>query len=159
MCNTRPRPPGARRSEEGLSSSGIAISVHDDLPRDDARRVDEGLGEANDLAAPLHEVRPLSCFASDQSGQVLGGAVGRTWGPCCELQQLWVEPAQRRKGIASRLLREFEARARQRGCATFYLETFSFQAPDFYRSHGYEVDHEHAVYPHGIVKYLMVKRQ
>lgn len=139
-------------------TAAVAITVHDDLPRDETQRVDDGLGQANDQAAPLHEVVPLSCFAKDESGAVLGGAVGRTWGGCCELQQLWVEPAHRCKGIASRLVREFEARARERGCESFYLETYSFQAPEFYRSLGYVVDHALAVYPHGIVKYLMVKR-
>lgn len=133
--------------------------VHDTLPEAEARIVDDGLGAANDNAAPLHEVQPLSCFVHGASGDVLGGAVGRTWGPCCELQQLWVVPALRRQGIGARLVREFEARARSRGCRIFYLETFSFQAPSLYRSLGYEARYEHAVYPHGIVKFMMVREE
>ena len=136
----------------------IAISRHDDLPAEATHVVDTGLGEANDAAAPLHEVRPLACFARLPSGEVIGGAVGRTWGACCELQQLWVTPAHRRRGLGARLIREFEAHARTRGCDAFYLETFSFQAPSLYRSQGYVTAYEHAVYPHGIVKYVMVKR-
>lgn len=139
------------------SSMPIAYTVHDDLPAEESRLVDEGLGAFNDQAAPLHEVRPLSCFARLASGEVVGGAVGRTWGPCCELQQLWVEPAYRREGVGSRLVKDFEAHGQARGCDTFYLETFNFQAPAFYRSLGYEVRYEHAVYPHGIVKYMMVR--
>jgi len=95
-------------------------------------------------------------FARDTDGRLLGGAVGRRWGPCCELQQLWVEPALRRQGIGAGLVREFEALARERGCRIAYLETFSFQAPALYRSLGYRTTHEHAVYPHGIVKHLML---
>jgi ribosomal protein S18 acetylase RimI-like enzyme len=136
----------------------IAYSVHDDLPPEESRIVDQGLGSANEQAAPLHEVQPLSCFARSASGQVAGGAIGRTWGPCCELQQLWVDPAFRGAGIGTRLVKEFEARARARGCHIFYLETFNFQAPQFYSSLGYEVRYEHAVYPHGIVKYTMVRK-
>jgi GNAT superfamily N-acetyltransferase len=136
--------------------NGLSFTTHDSLPPEETRRVDDGLGEANDAAAPLHEVRPLSCFARLASGEVIGGAVGRRWGPCCELQQLWVAPAHRRRGVASELIRRFEAQGRAHGCRTFYLETFSFQAPALYRSLGYVVTHEHAVYPHGIVKYLMV---
>lgn len=136
----------------------VSYTVHDDLPRQESRLVDDGLGTANDHAAPLHEVRPLSCFARLASGRVVGGAVGRTWGPCCELQQLWVESTHRRSGIGTRLIREFEARAQARGCHAFYLETFSFQAPQLYRSLGYEVQYEHAVYPHGIVRYTMVRK-
>lgn len=136
----------------------IAISRHDDLPAAETRVVDTGLGDANDAAAPLHEVRPLACFARLPSGEVIGGAVGRTWGACCELQQLWVSPAHRRRGLGARLIREFEAHARTRGCDAFYLETFSFQAPALYQSQGYVTAYEHAVYPHGIVKHVMVKR-
>jgi GNAT superfamily N-acetyltransferase len=133
------------------------ITAHDEHPQAEARLIDTGIGEANDLAAPLHEVRPLSCFARAPSGEVLGGAVGRRWGSCCELQQLWVHPAHRRQGIGARLVRAFEDQARRHGCHRFYLETFSFQAPAFYASLGYRQAHALDVYPHGIVKLLMVK--
>ncbi len=136
----------------------IAITLHDEVPAAEGRLVDSGLGDANEAAAPLHEVRALSAFARLASGAVIGGAVGRTWGECCELQQLWVDPAQRRQGIGARLVREFEQHALARGCRTFYLETFSFQAPSLYRSLGYEVTHELHGFAPGIVKYLMVRR-
>lgn len=144
----------------GARAPGTAISweVHDDAPELEAGIVDHGLGEANDAAAPLHEVRRLSCFARLPSGAVVGGAVGRTWGECCELQQLWVDPAHRKRGIGARLVRLFEARAAARGCRTFYLETFSFQAPAFYESLGYRVATEFRGFPHGIAKYVMVRQ-
>ncbi len=102
-------------------------------------------------------VQPLACFARRASGELVGGAVGRTWGTCCELQQLWVEPGQRRQGIGARLVREFEHQAAVRGCRTFYLETFSFQAPRLYRTLGYEVRLELHGFAPGIVKYTMVR--
>jgi 8-oxo-dGTP diphosphatase len=137
---------------------GLSITVHDDCPRAEAGVIDAGLGASNDAAAPLHEVQPLSCFARLPSGQVIGGAVGRSWGSCCELQQLWVEPSHRQRGIGSQLVARFERHAMGRGCDVFYLETFNFQAPQLYRALGYRSAHDHAVYPHGIVRHLMVKR-
>jgi len=136
----------------------IELTVHDDVPAVQGRLVDSGLGEANEAAAPMHDVHPLSAFARLPTGALIGGAVGRTWGECCELQQLWVDPAQRRRGVGARLVREFERRAETRGCRTFYLETFSFQAPSLYRSLGYEVAHELRGFAPGIIKYLMVRR-
>jgi len=56
-----------------------------------------------------------------------------------------------------RWVHAFEARARAHACSSFYLETFSFQVPALYRSLGYTVAYEHAPYPHGIVKFVMVK--
>src|SRR5215467_2297963 len=122
-----------------MRQSGEArITLHDDVPAAEARIVDAGLDGANHEAAPLREVQPLSCFARLANGEIVGGAIGRTWGQCCELQQVWVEPSRRRSGLGTRLIRAFEERARKRGCVVFYLETFSFQAPALYRSLGYD---------------------
>ena len=42
------------------------------------------------------------CHASRaRGGRVVGGAVGRWWGQCCELQQLWVEVSYRYRGIGT----------------------------------------------------------
>jgi N-acetylglutamate synthase-like GNAT family acetyltransferase len=80
------------------------------------------------------------------------------WGQCCELQQLWVEASYRRRGIRTQLIQAFETRAREHGCSTFYLATFNFQTPHLYGLLGYTIAYEHKVYPHGIIKYIMVKR-
>jgi ribosomal protein S18 acetylase RimI-like enzyme len=144
-----------RRTQPGTSGN-VTVSVHDDTPLE-AHAIDEGLGEANAQSAPLDRVVPLSCFARTDAGSLAGGAVGRTWGACCELQQLWVDPAHRRRRIATQLVRAFEGRAAARGCTTFYLETFSFQAPQLYKSLGYRVQLELRGFPDGIAKYVMVR--
>ena len=129
----------------------------DTRPGAEAGIVDAGLDASNLSAAPLGDVRPITCVARDASGDVVGGLVGRTWGECAELQQLWVTPEQRRKGIGTRLVKLFEARVKTRGCRTLYLTTFSFQAPALYRSLGYRPAAEVRGFPDGIVKYLMVR--
>ena len=141
-----------------MTTPDLSITTHDDHPCAECAFIDAGLGAFNEQAAPLHEVQPLSCFARTPSGQVVGGAVGRRWGSCCELQQLWVEPAQRRKGIGAQLIQAFEARAAAHGCTSYHLETFNFQAPGLYISLGYKVACEYAGYPHGIVKYHLLKQ-
>ena len=132
-------------------------AVHDHVPPDAARVVDDGLGQSNEAAAPIDRIERVSCFASNASGAVVGGAVGRRWGECCELQQLWVDPAYRRRGIGAKLVKLFETRAAERGCRTFYLDTFSFQAPAFYRKLGYQPAAEIRGFPDGIVKYVMLR--
>ena len=139
--------------------AGFTVTTYDSHPPAETALVDSGLGDANDAAAPLHEVQPISCFARAASGELIGGVVGRWWGSCCELQQLWVEPSHRGKGIGTQLIGAFEAHARSRGCSSFYLETFSFQAPTLYQSLGYEVAYEHKMYPHGIAKFIMTKHR
>jgi GNAT superfamily N-acetyltransferase len=132
--------------------------IHDAVPDLAGRVVDHGIGQFNEAAAPLHEVRALSCFAVLPAGAVIGGAVGRTWGACCELQQLWVQASHRRAGIGTGLMMRFEARAQEHGCRTFYLETFSFQAPGFYLGLGYGEHARIEGFPGGMIKHLMIKR-
>lgn len=133
----------------------LAFSTTDTPPEDKLLAVDAGLEQHNHAMAPLTEVRQLAAFATDEAGAVVGGAVGRTWGKCCELLQLWVAPELRSHGVGSRLLQEFEASARARRCSTFYLTTLSYQAPEFYRKRGYTVLAQIGGYPNGIVKFLM----
>ena len=133
------------------------IRVHNEIDKEVWRIVDGGLSAYNAAAAPLDEVQPLACSATSEAGEVIGGVVGRTWGDCCEMLQLWVDESQRGKGVGRLLVEQFHQQAESRGCKTFYLDTFSFQAPEFYRKLGYEVKFELQGYTHNIVKYVMVR--
>lgn len=135
----------------------IAIELADTPDEAALALVDEGLERHNYAVAPLNEVAPLAAFARTPDGTLIGGAVGRTWGQCCELLELWVDEAQRGQGVASRLLAAFEAHAADRGCTVYYLTTLSYQAPGFYLKQGYAERARIAGYPNGIVKFLMVK--
>ena len=107
--------------------------------RSDLDIVDEGLENFNRTAADLASVRPLACFARTADGRCVGGAVGRTWGRCCEVRELWVDDVQRGRGIGTRLMGMVEAEARARGCTLLYLDTFTFQAPRLYQRLGFEI--------------------
>ncbi len=140
------------------SAVDLHYSTHATPLAEAAAVVDKGIGSFNDAAAPLHEVRGLFVFARAADGAVLGGAIGRTWGQNCELQQLWVAEEQRRRGLGRELLRHFEAETRRRACTLIYLETWSFQAPRFYEKLGYRGVLEVAGFGPGLVKYTMHKR-
>jgi ribosomal protein S18 acetylase RimI-like enzyme len=133
------------------------VTTHDEPPPGDCAAIDEGLGASNSAAAPLHEVSAIACFARSADGTLLGGAVGRRWGQCAELQQLWVHPEHRRKGVGTSLVENFQGFAQTKGCSALFLETFSFQAPGLYLSLGFSQVSELAIYPHGIAKYILVK--
>ena len=136
----------------------LTLTIHDTWPREAAAVVDLGLDTHNNTAAPLQDVQALACIAQDADGSVRGGAMGRTWGQCCELQQLWVDETLRLQGQGRRLMQAFEQAAMARGCTTFYLDTFSFQAPDFYRALGYQPVLTLSGYTGGVEKYTMLKR-
>jgi len=51
-----------------------------------------------------------------------------------------------------------EDEARHRGAKNAYLDTFSFQAPDFYKKHGYRVFGELQDFPPGHQRHFLTKR-
>jgi len=129
-----------------------------DSPRaDDLDVVDAGLHLFNLAAADLDAVRPLACFAREDSGEVIGGLRARQWGTAVEVQQLWVAASHRRRGVGARLMQLLEQEAVGRGATVIYLDTFSFQAPELYRRCGYASALRIDGFPNGIAKHVMVK--
>lgn len=51
---------------------------------------------------------------------------------------LWVDEALRGQHIGSQVLEQAETTAKERGCKYAFWDTFSFQAPRFYKNHGYK---------------------
>ena len=87
----------------------------------------------------VEDRQPIGCIATDPaSGEVVGGLWGRTELGLLFLDMFFLPEALRGSGVGSRLLEQVETEARRRGCRRAVVETSSFQAPDFYRRHGYE---------------------
>jgi GNAT superfamily N-acetyltransferase len=102
---------------------------------------------------------PLHVWALDEYGDLAGGLVGHTWATWLHVTYLWVDERHRGAGLGSRLLARAERTARdKRDCRAARLETWDFQAPDFYRRHGYEVACAIPDYPPGITEYTLTKR-
>jgi N-acetylglutamate synthase-like GNAT family acetyltransferase len=135
----------------------LVFSVDGGAQAADLQTVDSGLDAHNRAEPELAHVEDLHVLARSPAGVVVGGAIGRTWGRCCELLQLWVREDERGRGAARRLMALFEQEAGRRGCTLVYLSTFSFQAPGFYARLGYDVVLETEGFSGGIVKYTMHK--
>ncbi|MFF8973219.1 GNAT family N-acetyltransferase [Streptomyces sp. NPDC014995] len=108
---------------------------------------------------PAEREAPLHVWAMDDAGDLAGGLVGHTWTTWLHVTYLWVDERHRGSGLGTRLLTEAERLARrERGCRRVRLETWDFQAPDFYRKLGYEVVCVIEDYPPGITEFTLTKR-
>jgi GNAT superfamily N-acetyltransferase len=99
------------------------------------------------------------CFvlrASDQ--EIVGGVIGATYWDWLSIDLMWVRDELRGRGYGRRLLELAEDEARQRGARYAYLDTFSFQAPEFYKRHGYRVFGELEDFPAGHRRYFLTKQ-
>lgn len=99
------------------------------------------------------------CFVL-QTGdqQVVGGVIGATYWDWLYINLMWIKDELRGRGFGHQLLIYAEEEARKRGAKNAYLDTFSFQAPDFYRDHGYQVFGELEDFPAGHVRYFLTKQ-
>ncbi|MFE9689043.1 GNAT family N-acetyltransferase [Micromonospora sp. NPDC005806] len=91
----------------------------------------------NNAATGADDEADLSVRVVDPDGGLLAGLTGWTWGGRAGINMVWVRDDQRRAGWGGRMLRAVEEEARRRGCTEISVASFSFQAPDFYRRHGY----------------------
>ncbi len=112
--------------------------------------------KANGPGAPDDSAK-LAVLLKDENGTVIGGLLG--WISCRWLYiVLLVVPEElRRTGLGTRLLSEAEAAARARGCVGVWLDTYSFQAPDFYLRNGYEIFGELKDHPPGANRIFLRK--
>ncbi|MCP4427876.1 MAG: GNAT family N-acetyltransferase, partial [Chloroflexi bacterium] len=90
--------------------------------------------------------------------EVVGGVIGELFFGWFHVDLLWVKEELRGQGYGRRLLARVEEGARQRGAKNAYLDTFSFQAPDFYKKLGYEVFGELPDFPAGHQRYFLMKK-
>ena len=99
------------------------------------------------------------CFVLQSPDQeIVGGVIGATYWDWLYINLMWIKEELRGHGYGSRLLTLAEEEARQRGAKQAYLDTFSFQAPGFYKKHGYEVFGKLHDFPAGHQRYFLTKR-
>lgn len=104
------------------------------------------------------DFQPVAVFARDEQGTIAGGLLGRTYWGWLDIVTLWVDPAHRQQGLATRLIAAAEAEAHGRGCTGALVDTFSFQALGFYRKQGYEVFGQLEGFAGGHERYYLRKR-
>jgi GNAT superfamily N-acetyltransferase len=103
------------------------------------------------------EYSPVNLFLRDGGDEVQGGLLAAVWGGVMYIRVLWVARTLRGKGHGQRLLASAEQRAIERGCRHVFLDTFSFQAPDFYVKQGYEIYARADDWPVGHAHYFLRK--
>lgn len=85
-------------------------------------------------------MKPLGYVIKSTPWGVAGGITARLLlGNCLSIEILWVEPEHRHKGYATRLLNHLEESARNLGSHLSQVDTFDFQALEFYQKNGYEI--------------------
>jgi len=95
-------------------------------------------------------------YGPDES--IVGGIIGETHWNWLFINLMWIHEELRGCGYGHQLLIAAEEEGRKRGATNAYLDTFSFQAPEFYKKHGYQVYGVLEDFPPGHQRYYLTKK-
>ena len=100
----------------------------------------------------------LSRKVLSEDGKILAGIIVRMYcWRCIYIDTVWIDESMRGEGLGTLLLEEVERVAKENGSHLIHLDTFDFQAKDFYLAHGYSVFGELEDCPKGHTRYFMSK--
>jgi len=110
--------------------------------RDEARQIVDGINRynLNQVPAVLQENwTPIEYILKNEEGQVIGGILaGIGYWAGLEIKILWVHEDHRQQGLGTKLLQKAEQEAITQGAKISSLDTFDFQAEQFYLKNGYQ---------------------
>ena len=98
------------------------------------------------------------CFAAEDDGKILGVITGRAYYNEVHIGDLIVASSVRKGGIGSKLVRAVEDNYRGNGYDKITLTTFGFQAPEFYKKLGYEIEFVREDKEPKLSKYFLAKQ-
>jgi GNAT superfamily N-acetyltransferase len=133
------------------------IAVEAELAQEDYRRALDGLIAFNRAATGKADYRDMFVSLREE-GEMRGALIGKTYWEWLSVDILWIAEAFRGRGYGKTLLGKAETEARNRGCVNVLLDTFSFQAPEFYRRLGYVEFGRLPGFPNGHKRYFLTKR-
>jgi ribosomal protein S18 acetylase RimI-like enzyme len=111
--------------------------------KEEVEKVDNGIVEYNLSKVPFTQEPSfvsINRVIRGEDGEILAGinSILYCWN-CMYIDVLWVKEEFRGKGFGSALLSEVENMAKEKECKLIHLDTFDFQAKNFYLNHGFEV--------------------
>ncbi|UZJ58648.1 GNAT family N-acetyltransferase [Pseudomonas sp. KU26590] len=137
----------------------VRIEFKSNPSEEERLQILEPLRDYNAAMAGDGKHEKFALFVRDeQTDAVLGGLHGRILYSWLFIELLVVPEQARGQRMGSQLMAMAEDLARERGCVGVWLDTFDFQAPDFYRKHGYEQFGQLDDYPPGHQRLFFQKR-
>lgn len=100
--------------------------------------IQAGIIAFNDSILHDHPDR-FSIYLKDENGAIRGGAVVWVHKESIYVDILWVDESLRGHGYGTRIMQTAEDEGKNRGCKYSTVDTYSFQAKDFYLKNGYQI--------------------
>ena len=89
------------------------------------------------VRSSLDALKPSGSSGGLEAGTIVGGIVARVWMEQLYVSLVWIDDSLRGKGHGKTMMETVEARAREVGATSVWLNTLSWQARPFYEALGY----------------------
>lgn len=138
--------------------NNLNFEISDNPDMKDVKALESGLSNSVPPHVELRNYKPLALFLRDKEGKIIAGLEGSTYWQWLNIRLLWVNDDLRGRGIGSKLVKKAEEVAKNRGCHASVVDTFTFQAHEFYKKLGYEVFGALENFPIGHERFYMQKK-
>ena len=97
------------------------------------------------------------CFVAEEDGEIVGAITGRAYYNEVHIGDLIIDEKYRRLKVGSKLVKAVEEAYASKGYNKITLTTFGFQAPEFYKKLGYELEFVREDKDPQLCKYFYIK--
>ena len=126
---------------------------------EDVRVLEQGLFDHGRPLFGEPQIGKAAFFIRDEKREIVGGIYGNYgafgW---LYVDTLWVAENLRGRGFGAHLMALIEDHCVKAGCTDAFLNTFSFQAPEFYKKLGYTVFGQLENFPAGHSRLFLRKK-
>lgn len=133
------------------------LTIHTGYQEEETYFLKYQLIKHNKSLVDYTEEEKVNLMIKNEEETILGGLVGHIDWECFFIDILWVDESLRGLGKGQELIQEAEALAIKKECRFIRLETFSFQAPEFYKRLGFKEMGKLEDFPKGYTHYYMYK--
>lgn len=117
--------------------------------------LENGLNKEAKTLKNLSPMEHFSFFIKDK--KILGGVFGEIIYGSIYTDLLWVDKSLRGQGYGTKLLKKVENFGKEKNCTFSTLNTFNWQALEFYQKLGYEIEFKRSGYHNNSTCYFLKK--
>ena len=115
------------------------VAVKDELKPEDKKVLVDGMLKHHASSGHERKTSKHNILLKNDKGKVLGGIMLSFLWNGMRIETIWVDGSLRGQQWGKKLMKEAEIEGIKRGCTFAYTDTFSWQAPEFYKKLGYVV--------------------
>jgi ribosomal protein S18 acetylase RimI-like enzyme len=136
--------------------NGYKLSSYTITPNDKVQILYDGIA-VDSLKEKGFQAPEKFSFFVENGNKTIGGLGGIILCGEIYIALLWVDPEFREQKIGSRLMQEVEKLGREKKCHFMTVNTFDFQALDFYLKIGFETEFKREGYPKNSTMHFLRK--